>query len=93
MRKGEKNYLTQSTLYTLTTNDHCLVAINAFLRFFQVYPDKSTDATHTIAAMSIFINSFGIPQKLLSDRGTSFMSTDFSTFFLQLGITHAPRTK
>ena len=34
-----------------------------------------------------------IPQKLVYGRGMSIMSTDFSTFFLELGITHAPRTK
>ena len=72
---------------------HCLVVIDAFSRFIQVYPVESTDATHTIEAMSIFIISFGILQKLVYDRGTSFMSTDFSTFLLESGITHAPRTK
>ena len=72
---------------------HCLVVIDAFSRFIQVYPVKSTDATHTIEAMSTFIISFGIPQKLVYDRGTSFMSTDFSTFLPECGITHAPRTK
>ena len=72
---------------------HCLVVIDAFLRFNQVYPVKSTDATHTIEAMSFFITSFGIPQKLVDDQGNSFMSLDFSTFLLEFGITHAPRTK
>ena len=72
---------------------HCLVVIDAFSRFIQVYPVKSTDASNTIEAMTSFITSFGIPQKLVYDRGTSFMSTDFSTFVLDLGITHAPRTK
>ena len=72
---------------------HCLLVIDAFSRFIQVDPVKSTDATHTTEAMSIFKPSFGIPQKLLYDRGTSFMSTDFSTFLLEFGITHAPRTK
>ena len=73
--------------------NHCLVAIDAFLHFFQVYPVNTTNATHTIEAMSTFRISFGIVQKLVFDRGTSFMSTDFSTFLLDLGITQAPRTK
>ena len=72
---------------------HCSVVIHAFSRFIQVYPLKSTDATHTIEAMSVFINSFGIPQKLVCDRKSSFMSTDFSTFCLEFGISHALRTK
>ena len=58
-----------------------------------MYPVKSTDAIHTIEAMSTYITYFGIPQKLVYDRGTSFRSTDFSTFLLEFGKTHAPRTK
>ena len=72
---------------------HCLVVTDAFLRFIQVYLVESTNATHTIEAMSTFMTSFGNPQKLVYDQGTSFMSTDFSTFLLEFGITHAPRTK
>ena len=43
---------------------HCLVVADAFLCFIQVYPVKSTDATHTIEVMCYFIISFWIPQKL-----------------------------
>ena len=71
---------------------HCLVVIDALLCFNQVYPVQSTDATHTSEAMSIFTISFGIPQKLVYGRGTSFMSTNFFTLILEFGITHAPRT-
>ena len=48
---------------------HCLVVIDAFSRFIQVYPVKSTDASNTIEAMTSFITSFGNPQKLVYDRG------------------------
>ena len=72
---------------------HCLVVLDAFSRFIHVYPVKSTDATHTIEAMSTFITSFWIPQKHVYDRRTSFMSTGFSTFLLEFGMTHAPRMK
>ena len=71
---------------------HCLVVIDNFLRFIQVYRVTSSDFTHTIEPMSTFITSFGIPQKLVYDRGTSFIGTDFSTFLLEFGITHAGRT-
>ena len=72
---------------------HCLVVIDAFFRFLQVYLVKSTDATLNFEVMSTIISSFGIPQKLVYGRETSFMSTDFSTLLLEFGITHAPRTK
>ena len=72
---------------------HRLFVLDVFSRFIQVYLVRSTDATHTIGAMSIFITYFGIPQKFVYDRRISFMSTDLSNFLLELGITHAPRTK
>ena len=72
---------------------HFLVVIDAFSRFIQVHPVNSADATHTIGAMSIFITTFDIPQKLVHDRGLSLLITDFSTFFLKFGTTHAHRTK
>ena len=72
---------------------HCLVVIDPFSSFIQVYPVNSTDATHTIGATSTFITSFGIPQKLVYDRGISFMSTDFSIFLVEFGIAHAPKTE
>ena len=101
MIKGEKKYLI--SIYTLHIDHkgplnpmsdgkhHCLVVIDAFSRFIQVYLVKSTDATHTIETMSTLINSFGIPQKFVYDRGTSFLSTDFSTFLPEFGITHGPK--
>ena len=70
-----------------------LFVIDALSRCIQVYPAKSTDATHTIDAITTFKFSFGIPQKLAYDRGASFMSTEFSNFLLEFGITHALRAK
>ena len=71
----------------------CSVVIYAFLCFIQVYPVKSTDATHTIEAMTTFIIPFKIAKNFRCDRGTSFMSTNFSIFLPKLGILHANRTK
>lgn len=71
---------------------HCLVIVDSFSRFIQVYPVKTTSASDTIKALEKFITSFGIPQKLVYDRGTAFMNTDFAHYLKELGITHAPRT-
>ena len=63
----------------------CSVVIEAFLRLYEKNPLKSTYATHTIEAISTFICSFGISQKLVYDRGTSLMSYDFSALLRELG--------
>ena len=71
---------------------HCLVVVDAFSRFIQVYPVQSTTAADTVKAMERFITTFGIPQKLVYDRGTAFMNSDFTNWCKELGITMAPRT-
>ena len=71
---------------------HCLVVVDAFSRFVQVYAVKPTSASDTIKALEKFITSFGIPQKLVYDRGTAFMNHDFTHWLKEMGITHAPRT-
>ena len=43
---------------------YCLVVIDAFSRFFQVYPVKSTVATHTTEAMSFFKLNLGFVKSL-----------------------------
>ena len=71
---------------------HCLVIVDSFSRFIQVYPVRSTDAFDTIKAFEKFILSFGIPQKLVYDKGSAFMNQNFTSWIHELGITPAPRT-
>ena len=71
---------------------HCLVIVDSFSRFIQVYPVRSTDAVDTINALEKFILSFRIPQKLVYDKGSAFMNQDFTSYIHELGITPAPRT-
>ena len=71
---------------------HCLVIVDSFSRFIQMYPVRSTDAVDTINALEKFILSFAIPQKLVYDKGSAFMNQDFTSYIHELGITPAPRT-
>ena len=71
---------------------HCLVVVDSFYRFLQVYPVANTTAFETIKTLEKFILTFGIPQKLVYDKGTAFMNEDFTSWLYELGITHAPRT-
>ena len=71
---------------------HCLVIVDSFSRFIQDYPVRSTDAVDTINALEKFILSFGIPQKLVYDKGSAFMNQDFTSYIHGLGIAPAPRT-
>ena len=73
-------------------NKHCLVVIDSFSRYIQVYPVSSTSASETISALEKFFLTFGIPQKLVYDKGSAFMNEEFTSWTHELGITHAPRT-
>ena len=73
-------------------NKHCLVVIDSFSRYIQVYPVSSTSASETISAFEKFFLTFGIPQKLAYDKGSAFMNAEFTSWTHELGITHAPRT-
>ena len=73
-------------------NLHRLLVIDAFSRFLMVYPVANTGAQATISAVEKWIHSFGIPQSIVHDRGTAFISTDFINWTKELGITLRPRT-
>ena len=73
-------------------NKRCLVVIDSFSHYIQVYPVLSTSASETISALEKFFLTFGIPQKLVYDKGSAFMNAEFTNWTHELRITHAPRT-
>ena len=79
-------------------NLHCLLVIDAFSCFLKVYTVTDTVAQATISAVKKWIQSFGIPQTIVHDRGTAFIKTEFVNWTKELGITlrsttaHSPLT-
>ena len=71
---------------------YCLVVVDSFSSYIQVYAVKSATSDETIKQMEKFITSFGIPQHIVHDNGTAFMSSDFENWSFELGITLRPRT-
>ena len=57
-----------------------------------VYPVTNTGTQATISAVGKWINSIGIPQSFVHDRGTAFINTEFIIWTKELGITIRPRT-
>ena len=72
--------------------EHCLVVVEYFSRFIQVYPVKRTSALHTNEAMENWISIVGNPQILVYDRGSAFINIEVTNWATELGITLAPRT-
>ena len=73
-------------------NKHCLVVIDSFSHYIQVYPVSSTTASETISGLEKFFLTFGIPQKLEYDKGSAFINAELTSWTHELGITYAPRT-
>ena len=72
--------------------NYCLVVVDAFSRYIQVYPCKHADSKETINLLEKYIASFGIPQQIIHDNGSAFISNDFVHGSFELGITLRPRT-
>ena len=71
---------------------HCLIIVDSFSRFIEVYPVRTTIDADTNQAFEKCNLSCGNPQKLDYEKGSSFKNQDFASYIHKLGITHAPRT-
>ncbi|KAI8425605.1 hypothetical protein MSG28_011422 [Choristoneura fumiferana] len=69
-------------------NIYVLVIVDAFTRYTYLKPVRSTKSHNSIRALSEYFGLFGVPRRLISDRGTSFTSASFKRFMHDKGIKH-----
>ncbi|KAG7308950.1 hypothetical protein JYU34_006226, partial [Plutella xylostella] len=69
-------------------NVYLLLIIDAFTKFIQLIPVKSTKSVHSIKAIKQYFHTFSVPTRLISDRGTSFTSKCFQDYLRSLGVKH-----
>lgn len=66
-----------------------LVILDNFSKYVVVRPVRQATARVTIDTLKEYVfNYFGVPQKILSDNGSQFVSNEFKHFLDDLGITH-----
>ena len=65
----------------------CLLIVYRFSRFIQVYPSKTADAPESVKLIEKYITRFGIPQQIVHDNGTAFLSNHFVHWTHKFGIT------
>lgn len=70
------------------TYKYILNIVDAFTRYVYLKPVKSTKSHNFIRALSEYFGIFGVPRKLISDRGTSFTSASFKRFMHDKSIKH-----
>lgn len=67
---------------------YILVIIDALTRYIYLKPVRNTRTQTTIRVLQEYFGIFGIPRRIISDRGTSFTSDHFKTFMTEKGIKH-----
>lgn len=71
-------------------NCYLLVVIDGFTKFINITPVKNTKSLTTIKVLKYHISFFGVPTRLITDRGSSFTSKSFKDFIIDYGIKHVP---
>lgn len=69
-------------------NTHILVLVDGFTKFTIVEPVKNTKVKYVIKILENFIYLFGVPNRLITDRGSAFTSKTMKTFCESFGIKH-----
>ncbi|XP_033228968.1 uncharacterized protein K02A2.6-like [Belonocnema kinseyi] len=67
-------------------NTHILAIIDGFTKYCIVEPVKDTKTKWVIKILQQVFGLFGVPTKIISDRGTCFTSKHFTTFCQEYGI-------
>lgn len=65
-----------------------LVIIDAHSKWIEAIPMMQATSANTIETLERLFAQYGIPDVVVTDNGTAFVSGDFERFLVQLGITH-----
>ncbi|XP_055839911.1 uncharacterized protein K02A2.6-like [Episyrphus balteatus] len=67
---------------------YVFVIIDAFTKFVKLYPVNTPGSREAINALERYFDYFSRPRRIISDRGTSFTSQEFSSFVEKHNIDH-----
>lgn len=59
---------------------YIFTVVDAFTKFLWIYPVKSTSSKDALEKLKLQQITFGNPNRIISDRGSAFTSTDFKKF-------------
>lgn len=69
-------------------NTHLFILVDGFTKFVFLEPVKATSVKYVIKALNNFIEIFGVPTRVISDRGSAFTSESMKLYCQELGIKH-----
>ena len=65
-----------------------LVVIDCFTRIIELYPCKTPEAEEAAHHLVDFLSRYGLPDQILSDRGTQFVNSVFKTLVERIDSEH-----
>lgn len=69
-------------------NKMFLIVVDAHSKWPEVIPMATATTLTTIEALRPIFARFGVPQQIVSDNGSQFTSSDFSSFLSENGVRH-----
>lgn len=69
-------------------NAYILAIIDSFTKYIYIKPVKNCKTKTTIIVFEEYFSLFGVPRRLITDRGTSFTSHLFTSFVHDKGMIH-----
>jgi transposase InsO family protein len=69
-------------------NEHVLVIIDAFTKWVELFPTKSTTAREAAVALLTHIGRFGEPKEIYTDKGSQFVNELFSELKRLIELDH-----
>ncbi|KAK8772805.1 hypothetical protein V5799_012661 [Amblyomma americanum] len=69
-------------------NKYILVVIDNLTKYVRLFPSRDTSAKSVIKSCEDFTLSHGLPERIITDRGTCFTSKAFEEFCKARGIQH-----
>ncbi|CAI6359512.1 unnamed protein product [Macrosiphum euphorbiae] len=73
---------------SLKGNRFLLVLIDNLTKYVLLFPAKSTHTQSAIRSLQKFVDQWGLPDRLITDRGTCFTSKAFQDYCQHNGIRH-----
>lgn len=73
-------------LTTARKNTHILVTVDSFTKYVWLHPTRQAGASPCIKFAESLFQVYGIPRRIIADRGKAFDCTAFRTFCTELGV-------
>lgn len=69
-------------------NCYLLVIVDGFTKYVNITAVKNTKSATTVRVLKEHVSYFGVPTRLITDKGSSFTSKVFKDFVIAYGIKH-----